>query len=1542
MRKAVKVFGFGSGSQLELSRKKRKGGVLVEKIGSDRVSDNVFGGHSRGFEAGDTTETENIDMEEECLMKETSFNYGEGGALGAEDLNQMPKSSRIKTVKALRKPLKKINYDAINDNDGVLNESVFLLPSFSFKPSIQVLVCKSFALDIDFEKLNFVRKIFSSVNGFERASISSKFGGIIHAIFTSEKVMMTAARLTNDCGIVVNTDLKHPVNTHLNRAIVLKEILVGTSVETVHAAVSKFEKIKIIKMQLVTDLLAVEWSILINKDAVRVARADIDKQTALLYTLPNFIGSVNGKTCVIDCNSVNYNYVHCATVCFSSEIDITWTIANTPVIRRVGLHWSRLVTPLCSACNSLGYSLLVCKSAVVSPSLKSKRTPLLAQDKFRLVKIYEKKSASIFQPLAFVCFTLGSTDNNKPLLCVDGVLEKRLNSIESSLISLAEQIGELVKRLDSLVLVVSQPSPGYQLSMTPPSQNQREDIVMRVGSSKATSGETVMASNLSASLMSSNWRICWKAFPNLCYACLLTLIVWLWLVMQIYNPLLNEWSSLENCYVQYSWEIDNLILIVTETKLKGKIHPWIMNKFDGVRIFTLGLDIGHLGSGVHVCKILDIPGQLFSIKLLFGNKLSVSIVGLYTGASLKIHFFQASDVNSMIAKAVNESFFIVLGDNFNKDSSHKSVSFKKCFELGLVNSLGGSSFAKTIDYLFISSNLVNAVVDCDVFVVDEYFNTNHNAISVSIKFEEDTVANAAMFHDEFCVASENSAEGVFGKKWFKGYNSVFNEPSSRFHKLELLVSRIVKASCLVFHGKFVSLLDLWGGFDLANASVIKSLFLLGSHFNTIWLALARIRKSYCSSKLSESVYAKESQIRSVIDKKMESFELNKDHTIWSVLEHPFCKVVLDHLVVGDELILELDPVKSRVNKIMEGWTHSYQVVTNPLDYVFDEAFSGVMNSISFNELFGVVSDLSDGKAAGLSGISNELWKHCDRSVLDILLVLLNSCLLYELVLSSWRKAWVSMISKPYKWEDVLTNTYPIALIEMAHKILSKILSNKISSACSVFDILHGNNFLVLKSTTIQSPIFAIGSIVKDALEKNREFWLVLQDMCGCAKSQARLSTFFVAGAFVDDTIWVGSSQSATQHILDVASEFFRINDKTVAILINSRISILCLSISGVPIAIARKSKFHHYLGIFFSTEGLSRPSLAKAHSNIQFFTNLVLRKAVSDKQFLYLVLAVLYSIVGYRTHAFCFNGEVPMSEVLSKSRFSSFLPFLWHYGIAFVDQLYDHHGSVFSWFTFKWWKKLDSHGPVPDWFKLSTVYLNDVTPFSAPPSVLDVVGSSCILGSSVFFSICYHLSQVDTGCLSVYIKRSLKNLGTVGCRANAAAYFENINLDLNVGVSGLMSSILVELQAIILALECILHSSSVCLFSNSQSALDACKSELGLLGSDFHNQCWIECQHIANIVCGKNLRVGWHKVKGYLSVVGNKHADEIAGSDFISDWFLPSHLDKHFLVADGGAVSGNSKHFVHDIFCSICHAHWKIGLGSRFLVDDLVFEVDWS
>ncbi|KAG9307796.1 hypothetical protein G9A89_023361 [Geosiphon pyriformis] len=300
-----------------------------------------------------------------------------------------------------------------------------------------------------------------------------------------------------------------------------------------------------------------------------------------------------------------------------------------------------------------------------------------------------------------------------------------------------------------------------------------------------------------------------------------------------------------------------------------------------------------------------------------------------------------------------------------------------------------------------------------------------------------------------------------------------------------------------------------------------------------------------------------------------------------------------------------------------------------------------------------------------------------------------------------------------------------------------------------------------------------------------------------------------------------------------------------------------------------------------------------------------------------------------------------MSLVLGEPCFFKCVSLLRHYGIAFVEQFCGRDGNVFSWGTFKCWKRLNSHGPISFWFDLSIHFLGGVVSLSSSFSLLDDCAVSDVCFSHDFGVVCDTLLTIDAACLSVYTDRFLSGLGTIDMKAGAAIFFEDINLDLGVGVSGLVSSIMAELQAIALVLECVLSSRSINLFSDSQATLDAYRSEFSLIYPDFKNCCWIERRHIATIIRQKNLDVNWVKVKGHLGVLDNKHADALAIDTALSAWRLSHLVSEQFLCTGSMAVSGNSRHFVRNVFQSVNCAHWEIGVGSCIVAASLHADINW-
>ncbi|KAG9290415.1 hypothetical protein G9A89_007146 [Geosiphon pyriformis] len=285
MKKIANKFGSGGGFRPVLSRKKRKGVTLKESVGGKRTTTKVPSGCSWSSKTGNTTESKSIDMKKECLVKKTSFDYNESSTIANKNYDQMPKRLGVKTKKALAKPLGKINFSNFDVDDDVLLDASLELPPL-LKNLVSVSVRKSFALDISLDnvveksaqdKLVVIKKLFSKIN----------------ATFTSELGLIKATNKITDAKIMVNTDYKKSTS-HSDWTVVIKEILIGTSAEAVHAVLSKFGAIKSIKMQLVelwqkaiiefekqsqADLLADRWSILIRKNVVHIAKSDLDKVT---------------------------------------------------------------------------------------------------------------------------------------------------------------------------------------------------------------------------------------------------------------------------------------------------------------------------------------------------------------------------------------------------------------------------------------------------------------------------------------------------------------------------------------------------------------------------------------------------------------------------------------------------------------------------------------------------------------------------------------------------------------------------------------------------------------------------------------------------------------------------------------------------------------------------------------------------------------------------------------------------------------------------------------------------------------------------------------------------------------------------------------------------------------------------------------------------------------------------------------------------------------------------------------------------------------
>src|SRR5437588_852673 len=74
------------------------------------------------------------------------------------------------------------------------------------------------------------------------------------------------------------------------------------------------------------------------------------------------------------------------------------------------------------------------------------------------------------------------------------------------------------------------------------------------------------------------------------------------------------------------------------------------------------------------------------------------------------------------------------------------------------------------------------------------------------------------------------------------------------------------------------------------------------------------------------------------------------------------------------------------------------------------------------------------------------------------------------------------------------NIRPIALLEIFRKYVIKVFTTRLEKIIRKNDILEGSNYAGLRGSSTESPIHILSMIIEEAKEKNKELWIILQDM----------------------------------------------------------------------------------------------------------------------------------------------------------------------------------------------------------------------------------------------------------------------------------------------------------------------------------------------------------------------------------------------------------------------------------------------------------------
>ncbi|KAG9307300.1 hypothetical protein G9A89_017128 [Geosiphon pyriformis] len=81
---------------------------------------------------------------------------------------------------------------------------------------------------------------------------------------------------------------------------------------------------------------------------------------------------------------------------------------------------------------------------------------------------------------------------------------------------------------------------------------------------------------------------------------------------------------------------------------------------------------------------------------------------------------------------------------------------------------------------------------------------------------------------------------------------------------------------------------------------------------------------------------------------------------------------------------------------------------------------------------------------------------------------------------------------------------------------------------------------------------------------------------------------------------------------------------------------------------------------------------------------------------------------------------------------------------------------------------------------------------------------------------------------------------------------------------------------------------------------------------------------------------------GHLGIPDNEHVDALAKETAFSTCRLFHLVSKRFLKIGGTVISGNSRHFVYDVFCLVHYARWEVESGSWVVADGLCADINWS
>ncbi|CAB4397484.1 unnamed protein product [Rhizophagus irregularis] len=598
-------------------------------------------------------------------------------------------------------------------------------------------------------------------------------------------------------------------------------------------------------------------------------------------------------------------------------------------------------------------------------------------------------------------------------------------------------------------------------------------------------------------------------------------------------------------------EYNITILGLSETNISNKMakHSFNFYRNNYVTYFA-NEETNYRGNGVgliikknyarHIVNYNSFKGRIIYVDFIFSGNKKMRIINYYGKSGrvtldnfnqeVKIYF---DKIKELVRESKAQNAEIILLGDFNlhyekylddKNNNRKMKKEHKLFEwiedeqnfydpfyimfdnlsqhsLNTFYPFNTNQNPSRIDYIWVTENLFSETQECKI-VNTTTINTDHRILVYSI-WSEDLIGNIANIKRKEGFKEVYKYDKMDGEQWELFQNDLnkyisnseilkfnFNDKNNINHIWDKIKKGLVQASknCIPIE-KIKLTKSRVNPMKISNAYKVMK-FLINfrrsikdsrkrNHVIRNWityrkklLEIGREKSDYCWNKIPKD----DKSVKEIFE------EIKNLYQIYLILYNH------DLLQFKEEKIkLAID---QRCEDLLENQKHLMVEPTN-------------------DELNEALNKLSNNKASGPTGISNEMLKHTSPEFKEIIRKLIILIFNNQEIPLEWKYANVYPIPKPKPWGCQLVNTRPITLLETARKLMVSIMNARLSTILQKNKILKGLQFAGLPFSSTFEPLRIINEIIQDANENDKELWILSLDM---SKAYDRVNIFMLEKA----------------------------------------------------------------------------------------------------------------------------------------------------------------------------------------------------------------------------------------------------------------------------------------------------------------------------------------------------------------------------------------------------------------------------------------------